>query len=38
MDPANVTSPKKGGLSVYGTKLLMNITNTIGACLRITVR
>jgi aldehyde:ferredoxin oxidoreductase len=31
MDPANVTSPKKGGLSVYGTNVLMNITNTIGA-------
>ncbi len=31
MDPGNVTSPKKGGLSVYGTNVLMNITNTIGA-------
>ena len=31
MDPANVTSPRKGGLSVYGTNVLMNITNTIGA-------
>ncbi|MDZ7703789.1 MAG: aldehyde ferredoxin oxidoreductase family protein [Trueperaceae bacterium] len=31
MDEANVTSPKKGGLSVYGTNVLMNITNTIGA-------
>jgi len=31
MDEANVTSPRKGGLSVYGTNVLMNITNTIGA-------
>jgi aldehyde:ferredoxin oxidoreductase len=31
MDEKNVTSPKKGGLSVYGTNVLMNITNTIGA-------
>jgi aldehyde:ferredoxin oxidoreductase len=31
MDEANITSPKKGGLSVYGTNVLMNITNTIGA-------
>jgi aldehyde:ferredoxin oxidoreductase len=31
MDTANVTSPKKGGLSVYGTNVLMNIANTIGA-------
>ncbi len=31
MDEANVTSPNKGGLSVYGTNVLMNITNTIGA-------
>jgi len=30
MDEANVTSPRKGGLSVYGTNVLMNITNTIG--------
>ena len=30
-DEANITSPKKGGLSVYGTNVLMNITNTIGA-------
>jgi aldehyde:ferredoxin oxidoreductase len=28
MDRANITSPKKGGLSVYGTSVLMNITNT----------
>ncbi|WP_096200569.1 aldehyde ferredoxin oxidoreductase family protein [Bacillus sp. FJAT-45350] len=26
-----LTAPKKGGLSVYGTNVLMNITNTIGA-------
>ncbi len=31
MDEANVTSPRKGGLSVYGTNVLMNITNTSGA-------
>jgi aldehyde:ferredoxin oxidoreductase len=31
MDTANVTSPKKGGLSVYGTNVLMNITNTTGS-------
>lgn len=31
MDEANITSPKKGGLSVYGTNMLMNVTNTIGA-------
>ena len=31
MDPGNVTSPRKGGLSVYGTNVLMNITNTMGA-------
>ncbi len=30
-DEAHITSPKKGGLSVYGTNVLMNITNTIGA-------
>jgi aldehyde:ferredoxin oxidoreductase len=30
MDEKNVTSPRKGGLSVYGTNVLMNITNTIG--------
>ncbi|MBW2240444.1 MAG: aldehyde ferredoxin oxidoreductase family protein [Deltaproteobacteria bacterium] len=30
-DEANITSPKKGGLSVYGTNVLMNATNTIGA-------
>ena len=31
MDERNVTSPRKGGLSVYGTNVLMNITNSIGA-------
>ncbi|MCK9518075.1 MAG: aldehyde ferredoxin oxidoreductase, partial [Dehalococcoidia bacterium] len=31
MDEAALTSPRKGGLSVYGTNVLMNITNTIGA-------
>ena len=31
MDEANITSPRKGGLSVYGTNVLMNITNSIGA-------
>ncbi len=31
MDENTATSPRKGGLSVYGTNVLMNITNTIGA-------
>jgi aldehyde:ferredoxin oxidoreductase len=31
MDEKNVTAPRKGGLSVYGTNVLMNITNSIGA-------
>jgi aldehyde:ferredoxin oxidoreductase len=31
MDESTATSPRKGGLSVYGTNVLMNITNTIGA-------
>ncbi|WP_456447231.1 aldehyde ferredoxin oxidoreductase family protein [Oceanithermus sp.] len=31
MDENNVTAPRKGGLSVYGTNVLMNITNSIGA-------
>ena len=31
MDEKNITSPRKGGLSVYGTNVLMNIDNTIGA-------
>jgi len=31
MDEKNITSPRKGGLSVYGTNVLMNITHTIGA-------
>lgn len=30
-DEKNITSPKKGGLSVYGTNVLMNVTNNIGA-------
>jgi aldehyde:ferredoxin oxidoreductase len=30
-DENNTTSPKKGGLSVYGTNVLMNVTNTLGA-------
>jgi len=30
-DEKNITAPRKGGLSVYGTNVLMNITNTIGA-------
>jgi len=30
-DEANITSPKKGGLSVYGTNVITNITNRIGA-------
>lgn len=31
MDEDFVTSPKKGGLSVYGTNVLMNLSNAIGA-------
>jgi len=31
LDENNTTSPKKGGLSVYGTNVLMNVINTIGA-------
>lgn len=31
MDEKNVTSPRKGGLSVYGTNVLMNITSNMGA-------
>ena len=31
MAEENITSPRKGGLSVYGTNVLMNITNNIGA-------
>jgi len=30
MDVRVVTSPRKGGLSVYGTNVLMNMTNVIG--------
>lgn len=31
MDEKNATAPRKGGLSVYGTNVLMNISNSIGA-------
>ena len=31
MNEAVVTAPRKGGLSVYGTNVLMNITNVVGA-------
>ena len=31
MDEKNVTAPNKGGLSVYGTNVLMNITSAMGA-------
>jgi|SRR5579859_583851 len=31
MDEKNITSPRKGGLSVYGTNVLTNITNNMGA-------
>jgi aldehyde:ferredoxin oxidoreductase len=31
MAEENITSPRKGGLSVYGTNVLMNITSNIGA-------
>jgi aldehyde:ferredoxin oxidoreductase len=31
MDEKNITSPRKGGLSVYGTNVLMNITSNMGA-------
>jgi len=30
MDEANITAPRKGGLSVYGTNVLMNIDGSIG--------
>ncbi len=30
MAEENITSPRKGGLSVYGTNVLMNITDSIG--------
>ncbi|MBW2498339.1 MAG: aldehyde ferredoxin oxidoreductase family protein [Deltaproteobacteria bacterium] len=30
-DEGNITSPKNGGLSVYGTNVITNITNRIGA-------
>ncbi len=31
MDQGNITAPKKGGLSLYGTNMLMNVTASIGA-------
>jgi aldehyde:ferredoxin oxidoreductase len=31
MAEENITSPRKGGLSVYGTNVLMNITSNMGA-------
>lgn len=31
MDEINITSPRKGALSVYGTNVLMNIVSNIGA-------
>ncbi len=31
MNEAVVTAPRKGGLSVYGTNVLMNMTNVVGA-------
>jgi aldehyde:ferredoxin oxidoreductase len=31
MDESNVTAPRKGGLSVYGTNVLMNIDSGMGA-------
>ncbi|MGE3269796.1 MAG: aldehyde ferredoxin oxidoreductase family protein [Chloroflexota bacterium] len=31
MDEKNVTAPRKGGLSVYGTNVLMNVTSAMGA-------
>ena len=31
MDEGNITSPRKGGLSLYGTNMLMNVTASIGA-------
>ena len=39
MAEENITSPRKGGLSVYGTNVLMNITNGIGGlpCLNSSV-
>ena len=30
MDEKNITSPRKGALSVYGTNVLTNITNNMG--------
>lgn len=31
MNEANITAPRKGGLSLYGTNMLMNVTASIGA-------
>lgn len=31
IDESALTSPRRGGLSVYGTNVLMNITNAVGA-------
>ncbi|MBI5667828.1 MAG: aldehyde ferredoxin oxidoreductase family protein [Chloroflexi bacterium] len=31
MKETNITAPRKGGLSLYGTNMLMNVTNSIGA-------
>jgi aldehyde:ferredoxin oxidoreductase len=31
MDEGNITAPRKGGLSLYGTNMLMNVTASIGA-------
>ncbi|GAB4344987.1 MAG: aldehyde ferredoxin oxidoreductase family protein [Phototrophicales bacterium] len=31
MDEKNITAPRKGGLSLYGTNMLMNVTASIGA-------
>jgi aldehyde:ferredoxin oxidoreductase len=31
MDEKNITAPRKGGLSLYGTNMLMNVTAGIGA-------
>lgn len=31
MKETNITAPKKGGLSLYGTNMLMNVSNSIGA-------
>ena len=38
MDEKNITSPRKGGLSVYGTNVLTNITNNMGGYPQIIAR